>query len=42
MEEVDEALLDALDDTVAEIKADIFWETVADVEAEKKDALQAT
>lgn len=42
MEEVDEALLDALGDTVAEIKADIFWETVGDVEAEKQDALQRT
>ena len=38
---VDEALVDAMGDTLGEIKAEIFfWETVADVEAEKHDALQ--
>ena len=38
-----EALLDALGDTLGEIKAGFFFcETVADVEAEKHDALQPT
>ena len=38
-----EALLDALGDTLGEIRADIFFcETVAGAEAEKHDALQLT